>query len=88
MGPVQADRTTAMSKLQMSTEVCKTMHPSIWLHSLVSSTKHIVSEVRMLYGFDQSAATDLTAMPDLQYAASQNDVMVGLRDHVLPARCK
>ncbi|KAF3045974.1 tau 95 subunit of transcription factor TFIIIC [Didymella heteroderae] len=26
------------------------------------------------------------AMPDLQYAASQNDVMVGLRDHVLPAR--
>jgi general transcription factor 3C polypeptide 5 (transcription factor C subunit 1) len=31
---------------------------------------------------------DLTAMPDLQYAASQNDVMLGLRDHVLPARCK
>jgi general transcription factor 3C polypeptide 5 (transcription factor C subunit 1) len=27
-------------------------------------------------------------MPDLQYAASQNDAMVGLRDHVLPARCK
>ncbi|KAF3009546.1 tau 95 subunit of transcription factor TFIIIC [Curvularia kusanoi] len=26
------------------------------------------------------------AMPDLQYAASQNDVMVGLRDYVLPAR--
>ncbi|KAJ4373712.1 tau 95 subunit of transcription factor TFIIIC [Didymella sp. IMI 355093] len=25
-------------------------------------------------------------MPDLQYAASQNDVMVGLKDHVLPAR--
>jgi hypothetical protein len=30
----------------------------------------------------------VTAMPDLQYAASQNDVMVGLRDHVLPTRCK
>lgn len=79
---------THMLRLQMSTEVCKTMHPSTGLHSLVSSTKHIVSEVRMLYGLDQSAATDLTAMPDLQYAASQNDVMVGLRDHVLPARCK
>ncbi|KAJ4993550.1 RNA polymerase iii transcription factor [Stagonosporopsis vannaccii] len=26
------------------------------------------------------------AMPDLQYAASQNDVMVGLRTYVLPAR--
>jgi hypothetical protein len=77
-----------MLKLQMFTNVCKTMHPSTRLHSLVSSTKHIVSEVRMLHGFDQSAATDFTAMPDLQYAASQNDVMVGLRDHVLPARCR
>lgn len=35
-----------------------------------------------------TTAADFTAMPDLQYAASQNDVMVGLRDHVLPARCK
>ncbi|KAH6638922.1 transcription factor tfiiic complex a box associated subunit sfc1 [Boeremia exigua] len=26
------------------------------------------------------------AMPDLQYTASQNDVMIGLRDYVLPAR--
>lgn len=33
-------------------------------------------------------AADPTAMPDLQYAASQNDVMVGLRNHVLPARCE
>lgn len=84
---IHAQRTT-MSKLQVSTEVCKTTRPSTRLHSLVSSTKHIVSEVRTLYGFIQSAATDLTAMPDLQYAASQNDVMVGLRDHVLPARCR
>jgi len=87
MEPIHAERKT-MLKLQMSTGVCKTMHPITRLHSLVSSMKHIVSEVRMLYGLDQSAATDLIAMPDLQYAASQNDVMVGLRDHVLPARCK
>ncbi|KAF9691102.1 hypothetical protein EKO04_010700 [Ascochyta lentis] len=26
------------------------------------------------------------AMPDLQYAASHNEVMIGLREHVLPAR--
>lgn len=77
-----------MSKLQMSTEVCKTMHPSIRLHLPVSSTKHIVSEVRTLYSLDQVTAANLTAMPDLQYAASQNDVMVDLRNHVLPARCK
>jgi general transcription factor 3C polypeptide 5 (transcription factor C subunit 1) len=28
------------------------------------------------------------AMPDLQYAASRNDTMVGIRDHLLPMRCK
>jgi general transcription factor 3C polypeptide 5 (transcription factor C subunit 1) len=27
------------------------------------------------------------AMPDLQYAASHNDTMVGIRDHLLPMRC-
>lgn len=27
-------------------------------------------------------------MPDLQYAASHNDTMVGLRDHVLPKHCR
>lgn len=33
-------------------------------------------------------ATNFAAMPDLQYAASHNDVMVTLRDHILPARCE
>lgn len=42
----------------------------------------------MLCSLDQVTAANLTAMPDLQYAASQNDVMVDLRNHVLPARCK
>lgn len=28
------------------------------------------------------------AMPDLQYAASHNDTMVGIRDHLLPMRCE
>jgi general transcription factor 3C polypeptide 5 (transcription factor C subunit 1) len=28
------------------------------------------------------------AMPDLQYAAAHNDTMVGIRDHLLPMRCK
>lgn len=38
--------------------------------------------------YDLRLDTDFIAMPDLQYAASHNDVMVGLRDHVLSARCK
>jgi hypothetical protein len=32
--------------------------------------------------------TDSPDMPDLQYAASHNDTMIGLRDHVLPRRCE
>jgi general transcription factor 3C polypeptide 5 (transcription factor C subunit 1) len=38
--------------------------------------------------YDYELDTDCAAMPDLQYTASHNDVMVGLRDHVLPARCE
>jgi general transcription factor 3C polypeptide 5 (transcription factor C subunit 1) len=32
--------------------------------------------------------SDHSAMPDLQYSAANNDAMVGLRDHVLPMRCR
>ena len=32
--------------------------------------------------------TNLLDMPDLQYAASHNDTMIGLRDHILTKRCK
>lgn len=32
--------------------------------------------------------TNSPDMPDMQYDASHNDTMVGLRDHVLSNRCK
>ena len=62
-------------------------HVIRWL-LLVSSTRRIVFEVSTILPYEFCTAADFTAMPDLQYAASQNDVMIGLRDHVLPARCK
>jgi hypothetical protein len=32
--------------------------------------------------------TNFSDMPDLQHTASHNDAMIGLRDHILPKRCK
>lgn len=57
-------------------------------HSLASLTRPIDFEVNYHIPHPGSDTANEIGMPDIQYTASTNPTMMGLRDHVLPNRCE